>query len=339
MVTQPACNNEGISQRSIYDERYSVGLYDIRSAVPVLTAERDALRGITARAIAANPGVRCMSVFDFGYGTGRVINDWLRGYARQQLASVDSLRVVAYDVSSVGLRTAAEKLCSAGFEPTGQMTWEPEAARGYIAGAVRKREAGLDITVVLVHGCETQSLEEMRLLALAANEGDRYLLTTSWYSGLGHVPGDDLRRAYFRSLGDLTSPRGEMVLCLSSTGDLVEVQPEWEERRKTGDTDGFPIEQPGDLVYQTELDQRNFYHVFDMELNDYMRSITSMGQHWWIEGIRYPEPEFESDEAEQANYRRVREANRKKSGRAWNVEDYREFHTVAAFRSIIGPSV
>ena len=43
MVTEFARDKAKLSQRSIYDERYSVGLYDRRSAVRVLTAERDAL--------------------------------------------------------------------------------------------------------------------------------------------------------------------------------------------------------------------------------------------------------------------------------------------------------
>jgi hypothetical protein len=338
VVTQPTPNSAEISQRSIYDERYSAGLYDRRSAVPVLTAERDALRGMITRAVTAHPFTRRMSIFDFGYGTGRVVNDWLQGYASRQLALHDDLCVVAYDVSSVGLRTAADKLCADGFDPAGPVAWYPEASECYIAGAFRKREAALTVTVVFVHGCESQPPEVMRDIALAANGGEHYLLTTSWYSGLGHVPGDGLRREYFRQLSELTAARGEMVLCLSSTGDLVEVQPEWDERLKAGDTDGFPIEQPGDLVYRTELDQPNFCHVFGTELNDYMESVTGTGQCWWVEGIRYPGPEFDSQEAERANYRLVRQANQSKRGRGWNADDYREFHTVAAFRSTISPS-
>jgi hypothetical protein len=77
--------------------------------------------------------------------------------------------------------------------------------------------------------------------------------------------------------------------------------------------------------------------VFSTELNDYMKSITAAGQHWWVEGIRYPGEEFESQEAEQANYRQVRQANERKRGRVWNVDDYREFHSIAAFRSPVRP--
>jgi hypothetical protein len=177
----------------------------------------------------------------------------------------------------------------------------------------------------------------MRQLALAANDGERYLLTTSWRSGLGHVPGEALRREYFRQLTELTKPLGEMILCRSATGDLVEVQPEWLLRLATGDTGGFPIERPGDLIYQTELGQPNFYHIFGTKLNDYMRSITTVGQQWWIEGIRYPGEEFDSRETDQANYHRVRQANQRKRGRVWDAADFREFHTVAAFRSPGGP--
>jgi hypothetical protein len=291
------------------------------------------------RAVVTFPFAHRISLFDFGYGTGRVINDWIEGQARQYLQSAQQeLRLVAYDVSSVGLRIAQERLRAVGYEPMGQpVSWKSEAAQGYIAGRMRKRKAGVSITVVFVHGSEGESPGVMRELALAANDGDRYSLTTCLYGGLGHVPGDELRREYFRQVSDLTSPLGEIFLCLSSTGDLVEVQPEWAERLAAGDTGGFPIEQPGDLVYYTELDQPNFYHVFGIELNDYMKSITTAGQRWWTEGIRYPGEEFESLEAEQVNYRLVRRANERKRGRVWSADDYREFHSIAAFRSPVGP--
>ena len=337
MVTESACNSANLSQRSIYDERYSAGLYDDRS-VPVLTAERDALSNAMQRAVATFPFAHRISLFDFGYGTGRVINDWIEGQARQYLRSAhQELRLVAYDVSSVGLRIAQERLHAVGYEPTRPVRWESGSTQGYIAGAVQKRQHDVSVTVVFVHGCEDEPPDVMRELALAANDEDRYLLTTCLYGGLGHVPGDDLRREYFRQLSELTSPRGEIILCLSATGDLVEIQPEWSEKLAAGDTGGFPIERHGDLVYDTELGQQNFYHVFGTELNDYMKSITTAGQRWWIEGIRYPGEEFESLEAEQANYRLVRQANERKRGRVWSADDYRELHSIAAFRSPKGP--
>lgn len=338
MVPESARNNMYLSQRSIYDERYSAGLYDHRSTVRVLTAEREALTMAMQRALTSNSHVERISLFDFGYGTGRVINEWIEGEARAQQTSLTDLRIVAYDVSSVGLRNAQEALRSTGYKPVAPLVWEPAAARGYSAGSVAKEEDGRRTTIVFVHGCESEPPVVMRELALAANDGDPYLLTTSWYSGLGHIPGENLRREFFRQLGELTSARGEMIICLSATGDLVEVQPEWSKRLAIGDTGGFPIEQPGDLVYETELGQANFYHVFDTELNDYMESITAAGQHWWIEGIRYPGEEFESREAEQANYRLVWQANRRKRGRVWAADDYREFHTVAALRSPVDPA-
>jgi hypothetical protein len=159
----------------------------------------------------------------------------------------------------------------------------------------------------------------------------------SWYSGLGHVPSAGLRREYFSQFNELTSPLGEIVLCLSATGDLVELQPEWSARLASGDVGDFPVATPGDLIYETELGQPNFYHIFGTDLNDYMREITSASQRWWIEGIRCPDEEFESAEVEQANYLRVRAANASKRGGTWNADDYREFHTVAALRSAVKP--
>lgn len=337
MVTDLTFKNAYASQRSIYDERYQVGHYDHRSAVRVLTAERDALSEAMDRALKSNRPVRRVNLFDFGYGTGRVTNEFIGSYVHDYAAAKKDLRVVAYDVSSAGLKKAKEALCLNGFKPVGPMVWMPDRAAGYIAGRISRIEAGITITVVFVHGHEGKDPDVMRRLALRASGREKYLLTTSWYSGLGHIPGEGLRREYFHQLGRLTSRHGEMVISVSATGDLAELQPEFSERLANGITGGFPIKAPGDVVYETELGQSNFYHVFDAELNDHMRTITAPGQYWWVAGIRYPDEEFAAPEDEQANYRRVREANDTKRGRIWNADDYREFHTVAAFRSPLDP--
>ncbi|HTU07690.1 MAG TPA: hypothetical protein VMG13_19205 [Trebonia sp.] len=337
MGTGAMSDNTHLPQRSIYDRRYAAGQYDRRSAIRVLSAEREALAEAVDRALESNPDARTVNLFDFGYGTGRVTNELTRSYPLNPSAAGKSLRIVAYDVSSVGLRKAQEALCDAGFAPDGILTWQQEHTEGYIAGSVRREEAGLAVSVVFVHGCEDQAPEAMRELAFKASGGEPYLVTTSWYSGLGHIPGQSLRREYFRQLGALTSPSGEMVLSVSSTGDLIEIQPEWERKRAEGDVGGFPVEAPGDVVYLTELGQPNFYHVFGTDLNDHMEAITAPGQYWWVRGIRYPDPEFESEEAEQGNYGMVRKANESKRGRRWTASDFREFHTVGAFRSPVNP--
>jgi hypothetical protein len=173
----------------------------------------------------------------------------------------------------------------------------------------------------------------MRRLARKANGDRKYLVTTSWYSGIGHIPSDRLRRKYFCQLGKLTAGRGEMVMSVSATGDLAELQPEVAKRLANGMIDGFPIADPGDLVYETELGQSNFYHVFSTDLNDHMRAITGWRQHCWVEGIRYPDEEFTRKPDERTNYQRVLQANYLKRNRTWAADDYREFHTVAVFRS------
>jgi hypothetical protein len=330
--------NAYVSQRSIYDQRYEAGHYDQRSAVRVLTAEREALGRAMDRALESNRRARRINLFDFGYGTGRVTNEFIGTYVSQYAASGKDLQVVAYDVSSAGLMKARKALCSDGFALDAPITWAPEDTAGYIAGRVSKKEAGVTITVVFVHGHEDRHPSVMRRLAGAASGGERYHLTTSWYSGLGHIPGESLRREYFRELGKLTSRRGEMVMAMSATGDLVELQRKFSERLARGITDGFPLQVPGDIVYETELGQSNFCHMFGVELNEHMRTITGWRQHWWVEGVRYPDEEFDSREAEQANYQRVREANRAKRGRIWNADDYRKFHTVAACRSPLDPT-
>ena len=250
------------SQRSIYDQRYEAGHYDQRSAVRVLTAEREALRHAMERALRSNRRVLRINLFDFGYGTGRVTNEFIGSYARRYTAAGRDLRVVAYDVSSAGLVKAKEALCSEGFVADGPISWAPDEKTGYIAGCVSKRDANVTIAVVFVHGYEGQHPSMMRKLALMASDGEQYHLTTSWYSGLGHIPGERLRREYFRQLGRLTSRCGEMVMSMSATGDLAELQPEFSERLENGATDGFPIQVPGDLIYQTELGQSNYFHVY-----------------------------------------------------------------------------
>jgi hypothetical protein len=337
MATNPELNNAYLPQRSIYDQRYKVGWYDHRSAVHVLTAERESISEALNRALKSNPDASQICLFDFGYGTGRVTNELIASFANRNVAPRKNLLVVAYDVSSVGLRKAQKALSANGFESAGHLSWAPRSAKGYIAGRVSKTEAGLTITVVFVHGCESESPEVMRQLALAANDGERYELTTSWYSGLGHIPGEKLRREYFRQLDELTSARGEIVMSMSSTGDLTELQSVWAEKLADGVTGDFPIEVPGDVVYETELGQSNFFHVFGTDLNEHMKSIIITGQYWWVKGIRYPDEEFNCQEAEQANYSRVRDANKSKHGRVWDADDYREFHSIAAFRSPIDP--
>jgi hypothetical protein len=156
VVTKLARGRANLSQRLIYDERYSAGLYDRRSPVNVLTAEREALKKAMRRAAISHPYSQRISLFDFSYGSGRVINDWLDGRAHRHVESWHDLRIVAYDVSSVGLRRAQEGLCAAGYEPVGRVRWEPRAIRGYIAGTVCKRESGHSTSVVFVHGCEGQ---------------------------------------------------------------------------------------------------------------------------------------------------------------------------------------
>jgi hypothetical protein len=92
--------NAYMPQRSIYDQRYEAGRYDQRSAVRVLTAEREALRHAMDRAVESNRGARRINLFDFGYGTGRVTNEFIGSYVSQYAASGNDLLVVAYDVSS-----------------------------------------------------------------------------------------------------------------------------------------------------------------------------------------------------------------------------------------------
>lgn len=153
-----------------------------------------------------------------------------------------------------------------------------------------------------------------------------------------------LREPYPRSPGTITPLRdpwfshpspGEMVISVSSTGDLVEDRQYWLDKLMNGDVAGYPIEVPGDTIYETEISGLvNFYHVFDTDLDESMKlTLTDRNQHYWIEGIRFPDPEFETVEAEQENYRKVVEFNNQKAGELWTPADYARLHTVAGFRS------
>jgi len=253
------------------------------------------------------------------------------GYADAPLGRLSGgeqqrLRIAQALVSNPSLLLADEPLLSLDL-----------AYQQLITGLLDSHRRSAGTPVVFVHGHEGQHPSVMRRLALMASDSEKYHLTTSWYSGLGHIPGEPLRREYFRQLGELTSHRGEMVMSMSATGDLAELQREFSERLASGAIDGFPIQTPGDVVYETELGQPNYFHVFGVDLNDHMRAITDWRQHWWVEGIRYPDEEFTSREAELANYRRVLRANESRGARVWDAADYQEFHTVAAFRSPLDP--
>src|SRR5262249_47715309 len=124
--------NNAYLQRWIYDTRYAKGQYDHRSAVRVLTAEQVALNKAMKRAHKSNLHPEKVSLFDFGYGTGRVTNELAKDYVQYHAAyaqrhggSPKNLQIVAYDVSSVGLKKAQEDLCSIGFQADGQLFWEP----------------------------------------------------------------------------------------------------------------------------------------------------------------------------------------------------------------------
>jgi hypothetical protein len=192
MVTELRFNNAYASQREIYDERYQAGLYDRRSPVRVLAAERQALCRATSRAVASNPRAKTISLFDFGYGTGRVTNQFIESYAKQHASSGRDLRVVAYDVSSAGMMKACRTFCAKGFAPDKAMSWNPDATAGYIAGSVSKTMPRVTVTIVFVHGHEAQSPEVMRRLALEANrlQAEAVWASSGLTIGLpGHVVG------------------------------------------------------------------------------------------------------------------------------------------------------
>jgi len=321
------------SQREIYDERFRSDEYDSRSKVRVLTVEFDALKAAVARATSSIPEGP-VSLFDFGCGTGRVTNEFVDWYLTEGAAVGRDLHVFAYDVSSVGLARAAQRLQTThGFRMTGESSWQEEADETYVAASLERVGPRARSRVVLIHATETGSAEHMRDFVVHQNGGARVLLTTSWYSGLGHIPGRSHRHAFVSAFGEMTDPRGEVLLAVSSTGDLVEAQEYWDGVREQGGPHPSILADTGDVMYETELGQQNYWHLFGDDLLDHLRGITGEGQRCWIEGVRVPGDEFTCVDEEQANFRAVQALNRKLAGTTWQDEDYRSFHTILAVRS------
>jgi hypothetical protein len=209
----------GVSQEVIYDARYRRGLYDQRSAVPVLTAEWEAFGGALARADRSGPGGEPLTILDWGYGTGRITNDVVITYPYVQydngLKTFDrDLLVVAFDVSSVGLHHAAAALRAHEFRGADL------SGAGGVLGELTRIRHGRTVTVRFVHGGEDAAPATTERLLLSA--GGPYLATVSWYSALGHIPGEQARVAALTLLGRVTDPRGELILSVSALGDLVE---------------------------------------------------------------------------------------------------------------------
>lgn len=323
-----------VQQRGIYDERYRGRAYDERSSVRVLTAEHVALQQAVERALGSLPGREVLSLLDFAYGTGRVTNEFAVGYPARPGGDGRGLRVVAYDVSAVGLSKAATDLVKTqGFDVTEPLTFDREATGVYVAGSISRLTDGVTVSVVFVHGTEAAPADEVRAVLEKANVGEAFAVTTSWYSGISHIPTAARRAEFFRLLGAVTDPLGELLVAPSVSGDLVDLQAEWAERLRRGDTDGYPIERPGDVVYETELGQPNFYHVFGTDLAELLAATCGPGQRMWLEALRMPDDEFTSRPAELDNYRRAREFNARIGRRPWRPEDYRQVHTALAVRS------
>ncbi|BBH70613.1 hypothetical protein ACTI_72980 [Actinoplanes sp. OR16] len=319
-----------MSQRAIYDRRYAGTGYDQRSAVPVLTAERNVLRRAADRVLTWLPESEPITLLDFACGTGRVTNEFAGTFHSHR----GGLRLVAYDVSAVGLEKAAHSLIKDfGFDVAETLRFDHAAGSGYPAGSMRRISDGITVEVLFVHGSEADDAETAGKILREANLGRAFAVTTSWYSGLAHIPTADRRGSFFTMLNDVTDPRGELLVASSVSGDLVDLQAEWEDRRRRGDIGGWPIEMQGDVVYQTELMQENFCHVFGADLAALLEANREPSQSAWLEAVRMPDPEFSSEREERDNFRRVVAFNETVRHRSWRPEDYREVHTAVAIRS------
>jgi len=327
-------------QEAIYDERFAGDAYDDRSAVHVLTAEMSALQGAVDRAAVSLSNNPVLSILDWGYGTGRVTNEFMISYPGLR-GNKREVRVVAYDVSRVGLEKAMHNLRTQGFDEQGQIAHPKQVTKGYIAGSFRRVMKDTTITCCFVHGHEEDTPDMIKNLLTEANNGESFSVTSSWYSGIGHMPGAARRQSTFKLLGDLTHPQGEIVVTTSATGDWVDGwQDIWQERLAQGYVGETPVCEPGDMMYETEIAGLfNFYHVYSTDLEECLEAThTDDGQKHWVEAIRFPDPEFVSQTEEQANYQQVVAFNQSIRGRLWTPDDYRQVHTVGGFRSSVDPT-
>ncbi|WP_305782529.1 class I SAM-dependent methyltransferase [Symbioplanes lichenis] len=322
-----------MEQRAIYDLRYCGDGYDARSAVRVLTAEAVALDRAVGRALSSLSGQGPVTLFDFGYGTGRVTNEFLVEFPRTFADAGRDLRVIAYDVSAQGLRKAARSLADDHGFHLGDLVFSDAAVEGYVAGSAGREDGGTRVSVTFVHGSEGEGSDAVQKLILRANDDVPVMVTTSWYSAIAHMPGAEVRASFFRMLSEVTDPRGELLVAPSVSGDLPELQEFWTKKRLAGEAGGLPIEMDGDVIYRTELEQDNYCHVFGPDLWELLEAVTQPGQHAWLEAIRLPDEEFRSRAEEQDNYRRLRAFNQEVGRRRWTADDYRRVHTAAAIRS------
>ncbi|WP_030436733.1 hypothetical protein [Actinoplanes subtropicus] len=300
----------------------------------MLTAETVSLRRAAFRALKSLPGPRALVLFDFGYGTGRVTNEFALDFPRCFGDFGRDLHVVAYDVSAVGLDKAARKFIKEyDFDELDPLSFDMTAEAGYVAGSVRRIFDSATVTVTFVHGSEGDDSGFVGGLVRSVNGGGTVSMTTSWYSALAHIPGQSRRAAFFEMLAAVTDPGGELMVAPSVLGDLVDLQKQWRERRLEDDVAGLPIEVGGDVIYETELAQSNFWHVFGPDLWQLLQENANLGQTAWLEAIRLPDEEFRSRAEEQANFRRTRAFNRRIGRRPWREDDFREVHTAVAIRS------
>ncbi|MET8798036.1 GNAT family N-acetyltransferase [Nocardia sp. NPDC004568] len=321
------------SPQEIYDRIYQRAESGSEPSAPVLTAELSALSGAVDRATASDPHAEMISLLDFGYGMGRVTVDFALNHSSLS-GERKPLLILAYDVSGVGLAKSAALLRDRhGF--AGWVSVQSEPVSGYVMGELGRRVGGVDIVFRFVHGHENDSVEAVQQLILRANNGKKVTVTSSWGGSVGRTPGIRARARLFEALGSLTDPRGEMVIAVSSAGAMVDEARYWYAKLRKNDVDGYPIEEFGDVVYDTEIPGVvDFCHLFDSDLPQYMKIAQSrQNQRVWVEGIRHAGPEPDTAASEQEDHRKVTELNSAKTDGLWDYDDYVKFHTVVVFRS------
>ena len=205
------------------------------------------------------------------------------------------LRIIANDISAAGLRRASISLVEEHhFEVLRPLVFDRAAIAGYNAGSVMRRGNGGSVTVVFMHGNEHEDPKAVRCLVEEINEGRPVSITTSWYSGIAHIPTAARRADFFAMLADLTDARGEMLIAPSVSGDLVKLQALWAERLRLGDVPATRSRGLATSSTRPSWARRASITSSERTLRSCCGANTAPHQRAWLEAIRLPDPEFVS---------------------------------------------
>jgi hypothetical protein len=206
-----------------------------------------------------------MRILDHGFGDGRYFHV-IEQVAKQAEKKGKSVELIAYDPSSGGLKTFADRLKGeGGYEGLDGLNFREisEAKKefnvgGYDAGVISKG----NLKVNFIHNDIGDSMEHTKNLVGNVD------MVMSMFGVMSHIPGRKNRQDVMSMFNDITNENGRVVVTVPSPSRFKEEQQAYDKMRDQG----YRPEQapePGDIVY-TRKEQgsnkvRNYYHVFNSE--------------------------------------------------------------------------